>query len=166
MENEEIKQVVIHSINFETLTTILNKSNIVDLAITYQLPNLAKSWVDKPNELLQQLVDFYSGEDNWRLKKEKSLQLKVSPNELVNFGEHSLKDAELILAVPSMNSFFIIPGENSIKECRWNPAEVVQITNIICYMPMLLTLSDELDENEKFKLGASYRVIDNKKTAE
>lgn len=168
MSEEKVNHsVVIHSVDFDTFKLINKSINVVDLAITYQLPTLAKSWVDKPEEFLQQLVDFYSGEEQWRLKRENKLQFS---SDEFKFGEHTIVDAELILAVPTMNSFFIIPGAESIKNHGWNPAEVVQLTNMVAYMPMLLTLSDEPDEDEKFKLGATFKLIQPKaqdeKTAE
>lgn len=172
MSDEKVNHsVIIHSVDFDTFKTITRAVNVIDITITYQLPNLAKSWVEKPEAFLQQLVDFYSGEEQWRLKRENKLQVDAS---IFKFGNHTLVDAELILAVPDMHSFFIIPGQESIKNHGWNPAEVIQLTNLVAYMPMLLSLSNEPDENEKFKLGVSYHLIqqkankegENEKTAE
>lgn len=155
-EDKVTQQVVIHSVDFDTFKVITKAVNIIDLSIIYQLPSLAKSWKDKPEEFLQVLVDYYSGDEQWRLKRENKLQVNPAG---FTFGSHTLTDAELILAVPTMNSFFIIPGEESIKNNGWNPAEVIQITNMISYMPMLLTMSNEPDDDETFKLGTSYKLI-------
>lgn len=155
-EDKVTQQVVIHSVNFDTFKVITNNVNVVDLSIIYQLPSLAKSWKDKPEEFLQMIIDYYSGEEQWRLKREN--KQKVNPAGFT-FGTRTLTDAELILAVPTMNSFFIIPGEESIKNNGWNPAEVVQLTNMVSYMPMLLTMSNEPNEDETFKLGTSYKLI-------
>lgn len=71
----------------------------------------------------------------------------------------------ICMCIPRINSFIIIPDENSLIRGVKDPTKIIQLTNCICVTPLLMKLTDEPIDGEKakFNLGVSYEVITPKK---
>ena len=60
-----------------------------------------------------------------------------------------------------MNSIFIIPGENSIKNGNCLPNQIIKLSNLISSQLFLLRLNDVKDEETgKFNLQADFAMIE------
>lgn len=154
--NSDNVQVFIQTIDFESLRLMTEKINEVAAVHVYQMPALAKSYVDekgKLGELLQMLVDYSMPEstDKWRVKTLNAVPY-ANANECITIGQSKLLDVAECVVVPTLKSILIVPGDESVKSGAFSPADVIQLTGLISRMPLLMeieTVDDPEDSSRK-----------------
>lgn len=158
--SEEPTKIILQFIDYEGLCGFISKVNYADSLTVYQMPNKATSYVDNPSELVELLISYYKNEDeNWRVKKERTVELVLNDKKVSIGKNRTLLDVSKVFAIASLNSFFIVPGPQSLESGGFNPSEVVQLANLIAVKPLMLMLDNEQVDVEKdvWKLTASFK---------
>lgn len=161
------EKILMQPIEYDGLFGFVKQCNYATL-LTYQLPNKADAFVDDLQGLMEVLTGYFNNDDErWRVKKEINVdihgaQKEASAEKYITLGKDKvLYDAAKIFAVVRLNSFFVIPGPRSLSEGRFNPSEVLQISNLIAVKPLVMMLANEPVDEEKdiWKLTASFKGI-------
>lgn len=162
--NDKGVQMFVHQIDFETLKAVLSKVTDVSLMFTYNMPNKAASYISDCFGLIKQLEEYTTGEENWRISKDKQVPLRVI-DEKIRINEWVINGTNAVLCIPQINTIIIIPDDESTYRGSKEPTKVLQLTNCISVTPLLLVLGDEPDtENEgKYRLSVGYQVIEQMK---
>ena len=161
MSVEENKKLYIQSVSFETFLKIVNGTDLVDMLYLYNMPNHIKSYAKDVENTAQSIFSIYENEDElWRVKKYRGMDIEVDDKSL-KFQNSTIVDAELVLCLPIINSIIIVPGPESIK-LGWDVTKILQLTNLVSLTPMLLRMTDVLDEDNppNHKISISYEVIE------
>ena len=166
--SEEVKEKVeqkgtsmyVHQVDFNTLLDILGKVTDVNKVFIYSMPTKAQKYAESGFELINVLNDYIDGEEDWRITKETNVKLQVKDG-VINVSNCVIKGTKLIMCIPRINSIIFIPDEESIINGVKDPTKIIQLTNCISVMPLLVRLLDDKVQGEenKFQLGMSYEII-------
>lgn len=154
-------KLYIQSVSFETFLKIINGTDIVDMLYMYNMPNHIKTYASDVENTAQSIFSIYENEDElWRVKKYRGVDIEVDDKSL-KYQNSIIVDADLVLCLPIINSIIVIPGPESIK-LGWDVTKILQLTNLISLTPMLLRMTDVLDEDNppNHKISISYEVVD------
>lgn len=167
--SEEIKNTTnsmyVHQIEYETFLKIVANVTNVNKMFIYNMPNKASSYASDGFNLINTLNEYIGGEEDWRISTTNTnVNFSINDGKII-VGDCELTGAVLCMSIPKINSFIIIPDDNSLIRGVKDPTKIIQISNCICVTPLLLKLEDEPIEGEddKFNLGVSYEVIIPKK---
>lgn len=160
-------KIFLQIIDFNGLCGFVSKCNYADTITTYQLPDKASKYAGEPGKLMDLLISYYKDDEEiWRVDKKRTVALELQ-DECCLIGEKGadkprrkkLVDADKVFAIASLNSFFVIPGKESIANGSFNPSEVIQLSNLIAVKPLMLILGNEVVDKEKdvWKLTASFK---------
>ena len=161
MSEEDKDKLYIQSVTFDTFLKIINGTDLVDMLYMYNMPNHIKSYAKDVENTAKTIFSIYENEDElWRVKKYRGVDIEVT-DKFLKFQNSSIVDAELILCLPIINSIIVVPGPESIK-LGWDVTKILQLTNLISLTPMLLRMTDMMDEENppNHKISVSYEVID------
>lgn len=142
-------KLFIQVIDFKSLVGFVKEANTVGVLSSYQLPNRAIDYVEDLGNLTETLINTATDE-KWRIKKEQGLRVSVTEEGAIVLNDKKvLFDAATVYAMTDINSFIIVPGENSVSNGGFNPCEVLQMSNLIALKPLLLTLVKRPIDEEK-----------------
>jgi hypothetical protein len=88
------------------------------------------------------LNDYIDGEEDWRITKETNVKLQVQDGS-IHVSNCVIKGTKLIMCIPRINSIIFIPDEESIINGVKDPTKIIQLTNCISVMPLLVRLLDD-----------------------
>lgn len=166
--SEEVKDTVnsmyVHQIEYETFLKVVQNVTNINKMFIYNMPNKASSYANDGFNLINILNEYIGGEESWRINSDDNVNFVINEGKIF-VGDCELSGSILCMSIPKINSFIIIPDENSLIRGVKDPTKIIQFTNCICVTPLLLRLADEPieGETEKFNLGVSYEVIIPKK---
>ena len=161
--SEEVKdtqhQMYVQQIDWETFLKITERVTNVNKLYSYNMPNRADKYVDNIPQLIQTMDSYLTGDDNWRITTEENVSYRL--NEGIELGDWKITGFELIICIPKINSFIAVPNAESTYKGSKSPTTILQLTNCISIMPMLLVMNDEKDEKEegKFNISMSYEIM-------
>lgn len=150
-------KIFIQVIKFEDLMNFVKQATNIGLMTRYQMPERAVGYTEDLSNLTEKLIE-YSGNEQWRIKKEHNVPVKTNEGG-IEFGNGvSLVDADVVYAMVDINSFIIVPGEKSVSGGGFNASEVLQIGNLIAVKPLLMTLVKYPVDEERgvWALDAKY----------
>lgn len=159
-ENKGLAMYV-HQVQYKTLLSILEKVTDVNKTFVYTMPSKAQKYASSGFELINTLNEYIDGEQDWRIAKNTNVKLEVRDEKILIGQNNVISGTKLVLCIPRINSIIIIPDQKSLINGVKDPTKIIQLTNCISVMPLLVKLLDERDENdaEKFILGMSYEII-------
>lgn len=171
--SEEVKEnkveekgtsMYVHQIDFDTFCKVIQNVTNVNKMFIYNMPNKASSYADDGFNLINVLNEYIGGEEDWRITTLKNVDFGINEGKIY-VGDCEISGTIICMCIPRINSFIIIPDENSLIRGVKDPTKIIQLTNCICVTPLLMKLTDEpIDgEESKFNLGVSYEVITPKK---
>lgn len=157
-------EVPVLELEFDTLLEMTKRINLVDCITLFSMPNHLKTYGDREKmsigDLMRELVEYQNKENEWRLEKHIIKDFKIEDNS-IKILDKIIFDAQRIIIVSKMNSIFIIPGENSIKNGACLPNQIIKLSNLISSQLFLLRLNDVKDEETgKFNLKADFALIE------
>lgn len=166
--SEEVKETVedkgtamyVHQIDYATFLQVVANVTNVNKMFVYSMPNKASSYAADGFNLINTLNGYIGGEEDWRISISKNVNFSINSDK-VYVGDYELSGSLLCMSIPKINSFIIIPDNNSLYKGTTDPTKIIQLTNCICVTPLLMKLTDgPIDgEENKFNLGVSYEVI-------
>ena len=164
MSEENTVEVPVLEIEFDTLLEMVKKINLVDCITLFSMPNHLKVYGDSEKtsigNLMMELVEYQNEENSWRLEKHIVKDFSIENNS-IKILDKAIFDTQRIIIVSKMNSIFIIPGENSIKNGNCLPNQIIKLSNLISSQLFLLRLNDVKDkETGKFNLQADFAMIE------
>lgn len=150
----------VHQVEFQTLLSILQRVTNVNKLFTYTMPNKAEKYAGDGFDLISTLNNFIDGDEDWRIQKENNVSLKVQGDK-ITIGNTLITGTKLVMCLPRINSIIIIPDENCLINGVKDLTKIIQLTNCIAIMPLLVRLSDEPIEGEegKYNLGMTMEII-------
>lgn len=169
-DNEESIEVPVLELEFDKFLEICKNINIVDCITVFSMPNHVKSYADREKctigDLVMELIDYQKEENEWRLEKHKVEELTIIDNSL-RFLDKILFDSPRIVIISKMNSAFIIPGEQSIKEGKCLPNQIIKFSNMISSQLFLLQFKDVKREDESgYDLKVDFNLINRTRVQE
>lgn len=159
MDGEQ--SIYVQQIDWDMFLSLVKKVTNVNRLYSYNMPNKASKYVDDIVGLIKTLDDFISGEDNWRVTHECNVKFFIDGDK-VRVGDWEIANSLLTLCIPKLNSFFIIPNDDSSFKGGKNPSQILQLCNCYSIMPMLLTMKEVQDEEKEnvTNVALSYEMID------
>lgn len=160
---EDTIEVPVLELEFENLIEICKKINLVDSVTVFSMPNHVKTYSkrdEKPvSDLVMELLDYQKEENEWRLKSYKVQELAVVDNS-IKVLDKTIIDAARIVVISKMNSVFIIPGEESLKNGNCLPNEIIKLSNLISSQLFLLQFKDVKEEgSNNYDLRVEFNLI-------
>lgn len=157
-------EVPVLEIEFNDFLKICEKINIVDSGAFISMPNHSKSYSDKENvhikDIVTELLNYQREENKWRLTPFTLCDVETT-SESFKIGNKTLFDSSRIIIISKMNSAFIIPGEKSIAEGGFLPNEILKVSNMISSQLFLLRFTDvKNEEQDGYDLKIQYSLID------
>ena len=165
-KTEEIQhQMYVQQIDWETFTSLVEKVTNVNRVYMYNMPDKAEKYAGEIVDLIQTLDNYLSSDEDWRVTNESNVPFKYITNEdKICVGNWVISEPKVILCIPKLNSFFIIPSANSTYKGSPSPTHIIQLSNCISIMPMLLCMR-EIPDNEKegvINIAMTYEMIPTK----
>ncbi|MBR4891099.1 MAG: hypothetical protein IKU15_07425 [Clostridia bacterium] len=163
-ENQETVAVPVLEIEFDKLLQILSKINIADSCTFISMPEHVKTYSNRDNmhisKLVGMLLEFEEPDNAWRLDKKTVLEIKPAPD-CVLLNDRIVYDSDRVIVVSTINSVYIIPGEQSIKSGRCKPNEIIKLTNLLSSQIFLLKFTDVPNEQETgYDLKVEYKLVE------
>lgn len=157
--DETQHQMYVQQIDFDTFKTITQRVTNVGKLFVYNMPNKASKYIDDIPEMIKTLDSFLTQQEQWRITSEKTVSYKCGQE--IYVGDWVINDVELILCIPKINSFIIVPNGQSTFKGTKSPTSILQLSNCISIMPMLLVMKDQPDpQNQgKFNISMGYQFI-------
>lgn len=162
--SEETKEATMYvqQIDWETFTSVIERITNVNRLYMYNMPNKAEKYVSDVAGMITTLDDYLRGDDEWRVTDEKNVRFFFDKEkENVNVGNWVFGKPLLILCIPKLNSFFIVPDKDATYKGSPAPTNIIQLSNCISVMPMLLTMT-EVPNPEKegsYNISMSYEML-------
>jgi hypothetical protein len=165
--SEEVKEtedkgvpMYVHQVDWDVILKILSSVTDVNRVYTYSMPNKAESYASNGFEMINVINSYIDTDESWRIDSKSNVRL-VLKEDKIEVGDWIITGSKLNMCIPTINSIIIIPDENSTIRGAKDPTKIIQLTNCISVMPLLVKLLDERDENDadKFILGMSYEII-------
>lgn len=143
-------RIFIQVIKFEDLVKFVKQATYVGSMTVYQMPNKASDYVSDLSNLTENLIKF-AGDEQWRIKKEHNVPVRVTENDdgIIVGNDVLLMDTAVVYAMTDINSFIIVPGEQSVKSLNFNPSTVLQFSNLVSMKPLLMSLEKYPIDEEK-----------------
>ena len=170
--SEEVKETVeknavqhemyVQQVEWNNFTPLIERVTNVNRLYMYNMPNKAEKYADNVVDLIKTLDEYLTGDEEWRVSNESNVPFKYDREQnAIGVGNWVLKSPRLILCIPKLNSFFIIPGEESTYKGSPSPTHVIQLSNCISVMPMLLTMREIPDKEKEgvINIGMAYEMI-------
>jgi len=157
-------EVPVLELTFDKFLELSKKINIIDCITLFSMPNHVKTYSDPEKtpigDLILELIEYQKEENEWRISKH-PVQDYTIENNTAKFLDKSITDAARVIIVSKMNSVFIIPGENSIKNGNCQPNQIIKLSNMISSQLFLLQFKDVKEEDsEKYNLQIEFALID------
>ena len=159
---EEHHQMYVQQIDWKTFIPLIERVTNVNRVYMYNMPNKADTYSNDVINLITTLDMYLTGDEEWRVTNENNVPFKVDKErDVISVGNWVLNEAKLILCIPKLNSFFIIPGGESTYKGSPSPTHIIQLSNCISVMPMLLTMREFPDKEKEgvINIGMAYEMI-------
>lgn len=161
--NEEVQhQMYVQQVDWETFKPLVSRVTNVNRLYMYNMPNKAERYASDVVSLIQTLDEYLSGDEDWRVTDEKNVEFGFNVEEdKIVIGSWVFGKPLAILCIPKLNSFFIIPDNDATYKGSKSPTHVLQLSNCISIMPMLLTMR-EVPDNEKegvINIAMAYEMV-------
>lgn len=161
-KTEEVHQMYVQQIDWDTFKSLIDRVTNVNRLYMYNMPNKAESYISDIVNLIKTLDTYLSTEDSWRVSDEKNVLFKYDKERDKLFvGNWVLNEPKLILCIPKLNSFFIVPDKDAKYKDGTSPTTILQLSNCISVMPMLLTMR-EMPDTEKegvINVAMAYEML-------
>lgn len=152
----------VQQVDWETFKNVIERVTNVNRIYMYNMPNKAEKYKEDIVNLIKTLDEYLSGDEEWRVTDEKNAPFKLDKKtDKIYAGNWVLGKPHVILCIPRLNSFFIIPDSDARYKESSAPTTIIQISNCISIMPMLLTMN-EVSDNEKegvINIAMSYQIL-------
>jgi hypothetical protein len=128
----------------------------------YNMPNKAEKYKEDIVGLIKTLDEYLSGDEEWRVTDEKNAPFKLDKKtDKIYAGNWVIGKPHVILCIPRLNSFFIIPDSDARYKESSAPTTIIQISNCISIMPMLLTMNEVPDKEKEgvINIAMSYQIL-------
>lgn len=161
---EEVHQMYVQQVDWETFTPLIDKVTNVNRIYMYNMPNKAEKYVDDIVELIKTMDGYLMGEDEWRVTDEKNAPFNYDKEkQQIYAGNWIFGKPLVILCIPKLNSFFIIPDKDATFKGSASPTTIIQLSNCISVMPMLLTMNEVPDKEKEgvINIAMAYQPIPN-----
>ncbi len=158
--NQQQKYLYVQQLEWNTFLKIVEKVNNVNKVYEYNMPNKATSYQQDMIGMIGILDSFLNGDEKWRVSKHGNVSFSIK-DEKIYVGDWVIEKGHNIIAIPKINSFFIIPPDGSTNRGISDPTKVIQLINCISIMPMLLKMEDVKSEEKQgqFKISVGYEPI-------
>lgn len=162
-DNNTGYQAHIQSLDFTTFIKVLERINVVKTLYNFQLPNKATSYI-KENEsyapFIQTLIDYTNPEsdDFWRVCHTGPLPVKVESSS-VTIGDRKLLDVAMCAVIPELQSVFIVPGDQSVKEGGFSASDAISLSGLISTTPLQMVFRSVPDEKDEGKMALSVTYM-------
>ena len=155
-------EMYVQQVDWETFKNVIERVTNVNRIYMYNMPNKAEKYKEDIVNLIKTLDEYLSGDEEWRVTDEKNAPFKLDKKtDKIYAGNWVLGKPHVILCIPRLNSFFIIPDSDARYKESSAPTTIIQISNCISIMPMLLTMN-EVSDNEKegvINIAMSYQIL-------
>lgn len=163
-DEKDTIEVPVLELDFEKFLELSKKINIIDCITLFSMPNHVKSYSNQETtpvgDLILELIEYQKEENEWRISKHPVQNYSVE-NNTAKFLDKTITDAARIIIVSKMNSVFIIPGEDSIKNGNCQPNQIIKLSNLISSQLFLLQFKDIKEEgSENYDLQVEFALID------
>lgn len=150
VENEDIRhEMYVQQIDWEVFKNVVDRVTNVNRLFMYNMPNKAEKYSSDVVNLINTLDSYLTGDDEWRVTDEKNVRFFYNKeHDTVEAGNWTFGKPLVILCIPKLNSFFIVPDSNALYKGSPSPTHIIQLSNCISIMPMLLTMN-EVPDTEK-----------------
>ena len=164
IQNKEGIEVSALQITFENLKKICAKATYADecslVAMPFQTSIYADTTQYTTGSVLNLIIEYENEDNPWRITKKVVQQIKSDENSII-IGDIKIVDAEKIIVVSKLNSIFILPGSETIKNKFVNPNEIIHLTNLISTAAFLIKFEDVADkESNDINLKINYLKIE------
>lgn len=162
MSDGETKEMYVQQIDWELFTSVIDRITTVNRLYMYNMPNKAEKYADDIVGMIQTLDGYLAGEDEWRITKEKNVPFKYDKeNDKLMVGSWVLGKAKLVICIPKLNSFFIVPNSDARYKDTPSPTMIIQLNNCISVMPMLLDMKAVPDTKKEgsYNISMAYEMI-------
>lgn len=159
---EDVHQMYVQQVDWKTFTPLIEKVTNVNRVYMYNMPNKAESYTNEIVDLIKTLDGYLSSDEEWRVTNESNVPFKYDKQEnKIYVGNWVLTEANLILCIPKLNSFFIIPSNESTYKGSYAPTTIIQLSNCISVMPMLLCMREIPDKKKKgvINIAMTFEMI-------
>lgn len=163
-DEKDTIEVPVLELDFDKFLELSKKINIVDCITLFSMPNHVKSYSNPEKtpvgDLILELIEYQKEENEWRISKHPVQNYSVENNS-ARFLDKVITDAARVIIVSKMNSVFIIPGEDSIKNGNCQPNQIIKLSNLISSQLFLLQFKDVKEEgSENYDLQVEFALID------
>lgn len=155
-------QMYVQQLEWDAFIPIVNRVTNVNRLYMYNMPNKAEKYTNDIVELIQTIDEYLSGEDKWRVTDEKGVRfLYNKEDDKLEVGGWVIGKPKLILCIPKLNSFFIVPDENATFKGSPSPTTIIQLSNCISIMPMVLSMSEVPDPEREggYNISLAYEML-------
>ena len=163
VKTEEVQnQMYVQQLEWETFTSVIEKITNVNRLYMYNMPTKADKYVEDVVGMIQTLDEYLSGDDEWRVTNDKNVLFKYDKeSDKVVVGNWMFGKPLLILCIPKLNSFFIVPDKDATYKGSPSPTTIIQLSNCISVMPMVLMMN-EVPNPEKegsYNISMSFEMM-------
>lgn len=160
---EQVHQMYVQQLEWDTFTSVVNRITNVNRVYMYNMPNKSSKYVEDIVGMIQTLDEYLSGEEEWRVTNEKNVPFQYDKeNDKIMVGNWVLGKPLLTLCIPKLNSFFIIPDNDATYKGSSSPTTIIQLSNCISVMPMLLMMN-EVPNPEKegsYNISMTFEMVE------
>ena len=159
---EETQQMYVQQLEWDVFKSVIERITNVNTLYMYNMPNKAEKYSEDIVGLIQTLDIFLRGDDEWRVSDEKHVPFKYdSENDKILVGNWVIGKPHLILCIPKLNSFFIIPDNEATYKGSPNPTQIIQLSNCLSVMPMILVMNEVPNEEKEgsYNISMSFEML-------
>ena len=161
--SEEIQnQMYVQQIEWETFISVMERITNVNRLYMFNMPNKAEKYISDVSGMIQTLDDYLSGDEEWRVTNEKNVNFRYNKDaEMIEVGNWLFGKPLLILCIPKLNSFFIVPDKDALYKGSPNPTQILQLSNCISIAPMLLNMQEipNPEKENSFNISMSFELL-------
>lgn len=161
-EMEERHEMYVQQIEWDVFKSVIERITNVNTLYMYNMPNKAEKYADDIAGLIQTLDEYLRGDDEWRVTNEKHVPFKYdSDNDKVMVGNWVFGKPLVTLCIPKLNSFFIIPDTDATYKGGSNPTMIIQLSNCLSVMPMLLVMNEvpNAEKEGSYNITMGYEML-------
>ena len=160
---EEIQhEMYVQQVDWETFKNIIERVTNVNRIYMYNMPNKAEKYKEDIVGLIKTLDEYLSGDEEWRVTDEKNAPFKLDKkSDKIYAGNWVLGRPHVILCIPRLNSFFIIPDSDARYKESSAPTTIIQLSNCISVMPMILSMNEVPDKEKEgvINIAMAYQIL-------
>lgn len=162
-------EMYVQQIEWDVFKGVIERVTNVNRLFMYNMPTKAEKYVEDIVNLIKTLDGYLTGEDDWRVTEEKNIRFLINKKtDTIEAGSWSFGKPLLILCIPKLNSFFIVPDSTATYKGSPSPTHIIQLSNCISIMPMLLTMNEVPDPEKEgvTNISMCYEMLNQYKEEE